>query len=86
LFFESRPEHLRQNFWAEFQAATRAFELHVGFTRSDVEVAFRRLARKMHPDVGGTREAFQSLVSQRDLLLKQAADHPAERISRAVML
>lgn len=74
LFFESRPERIRQNVWAEFQAAASAFELHVGFTRGDVEAAFRRLARKMHPDVGGTHQAFQNLVLQRDLLLSRAAD------------
>jgi hypothetical protein len=43
--------------------------LRGGYTRGDVEVAFRRLARKAHPDVGGTREAFHTLVAQRELLL-----------------
>jgi len=53
---------------ADFQAAATAFELHIGFTRVDVEGTFRRLARKMHPDAGGAQETFQKLVSQRDLL------------------
>jgi hypothetical protein len=34
----------------------------------------------MHPDAGGTHEAFQKLVSQRDLLLSQAADVHSETI------
>ena len=76
MFFNSTPDRLHRNFWAEFQAAVTAFELQVGFTREDVEIAFRRLARKTHPDAGGTPEAFQNLVSQRDLLLNQAGHAP----------
>jgi hypothetical protein len=80
LFFKSRPEPYGRNLWADFQAAATAFELHIGFTRVDVEGTFRRLARKLHPDAGGTHEAFQKLVSQRDLLLSQAADVHSETI------
>lgn len=65
---------------ADFQAAATAFELHIGFTRVDVEGTLRRLARKMHPDAGGTHETFQKLVSQRDLVMSQAADVPSETI------
>ena len=56
--------------WYEVHAAATAFELPVGYTRNDVYAAYRRLARKAHPDVGGTHDAFQTLVAQRDLLLK----------------
>jgi hypothetical protein len=80
LFFKSRPEPYGRNLWADFQAAATFFELHIGFTRVDVEGTFRRLARKMHPDAGGTHETFQKLVSQRDLLLSQAADVHSETI------
>ena len=80
MFFKSRPERYGRNLWTDFQAAVTAFELHIGFTRVDVEGTFRRLARKMHPDAGGTHEAFQKLVSQRDLLLSQAADVRSETI------
>jgi hypothetical protein len=50
-----------------------AFGLTGCYTRADVELAFRRLARKAHPDMGGTHQAFQTLVTQRDLLLNQTA-------------
>jgi hypothetical protein len=71
LFFQSLPGTVRQNLWVELQTAAIAFGLQPGFTRADVETAFRRLACKMHPDAGGTHDAFQNLVSQRDLLLSQ---------------
>ncbi|MBV8894328.1 MAG: hypothetical protein JO266_20530 [Acidobacteria bacterium] len=58
-------------FWWEFHTAAMTFGLRIGYSRDDVEVAFRRLALKAHPDVGGTLEAFQLLVRQRDLLLDQ---------------
>ena len=64
-------ETVRQNVWVELHRAAIVFGLRPGFTRADVETAFRRLARKMHPDAGGTHDAFQNLVSQRDLLLSQ---------------
>lgn len=59
-----------ESLWWELHAAVAAFGLHVGYIRRDVEAAFRRLARSAHPDTGGTLEEFQSLVAQRDLLLK----------------
>jgi hypothetical protein len=65
------PGTVRQNVWVELQTAAIDFGLRPGFTRADVETAFRRLARKMHPDSGGTHDAFQNLISQRDLLLSQ---------------
>ena len=71
MFFQHSPETLRQNLWAELQTAAIAFGLHPGFTAAEVEAAFRRLARKMHPDAGGALDIFQKLVSQRDLLLSQ---------------
>ena len=71
MFFQSLPGTVRQNLWVDLQTAAMAFGLHPGFTCADVETAFRHLARKMHPDAGGTHEAFQNLVSQRDLLLSQ---------------
>ena len=61
-------------FWWQVHAAAAAFGLRIGYSRGDVEFAFRRLARTAHPDVGGTREGFQLLTAQRDLLLSQAAD------------
>jgi DnaJ domain len=45
--------------------------LHVpaNFTEDDVQAAFRRAAKKVHPDVGGTAEQFRKLVEARDRLL-----------------
>jgi hypothetical protein len=63
-----------ESFWWELQAAATAFGLHVGYIRSDVDGAFRRLARRAHPDTGGTLERFQALVRQRDLLFKHLTD------------
>jgi hypothetical protein len=39
------------------------------FTREDIIAAFRRKAKKAHPDVGGTAEQFRNLVIARDRLL-----------------
>jgi len=64
--------------WPEFNAAAMAFGLTVGYTLADIEVAFRRLARKAHPDLGGTHEAFRALLAQRKLLLNQVANQRAE--------
>jgi len=59
----------RDSQWWKLHTAATTFGLPGGYTRGDVEVAFRRLARKAHPDVGGTREEFHTLVAQRELLL-----------------
>ncbi len=39
------------------------------FTDDDILAAFRREAKKAHPDVGGTAEQFRRLVEARDRLL-----------------
>jgi hypothetical protein len=39
------------------------------YTREDVLSAFRRAAKKAHPDLGGTAEMFRVLVEARDRLL-----------------
>ena len=43
--------------------------LPVDYTRDDVIAAFRREAKKAHPDLGGTAEMFRKLVEARDRLL-----------------
>jgi hypothetical protein len=53
-------------------ALARAMELlgvPVNYTRDDVIAVFRREAKKVHPDVGGTAEQFRRLVEARDRLL-----------------
>jgi hypothetical protein len=39
------------------------------YTRDEVIVAFRRQAKKAHPDAGGTADMFRALVEARDRLL-----------------
>ena len=63
------PAH---NPWYQVHAAATAFGLSVGYTRGEVDAAFRRLARKAHPDAGGTQDMFETLIAQRHLLLKEA--------------
>ena len=58
--------------WYQVHAAATAFGLSVGYTRCEVDAAFRRLARKAHPDMGGTHDMFETLIAQRDLLLSDA--------------
>jgi hypothetical protein len=41
----------------------------VDYTYEDVVAAFRREAKKVHPDIGGTAEQFRRLVEARDRLL-----------------
>ena len=43
-----------------------------GCTSAEVERAFRRLARKAHPDAGGSAEAFVALSNARDRALSVA--------------
>lgn len=58
--------------WLDFHGAAAAFGLSADYTRRDVEIAFRRLARDAHPDTGGSQEAFHRLIEQRELLLDRA--------------
>ncbi|MFA9432969.1 DnaJ domain-containing protein [Egicoccus sp. AB-alg2] len=54
--------------------------LGVSATAGEREVlaAYRRLARRLHPDAGGDPQAFATLTAARDLLL--AASRPATRV------
>jgi hypothetical protein len=49
--------------------ARRQLGLPLNYTRADVITAFRRNAKKAHPDRGGTAEMFQKLLEARDRLL-----------------
>jgi hypothetical protein len=49
--------------------ARRLLGLPLDYSRDDVISAFRRAAKKAHPDLGGTAEMFQKLVEARDRLL-----------------
>jgi hypothetical protein len=43
------------------QALSAYFGLSVPFTAAELKAAYRRLARRLHPDKGGSKEAFQKL-------------------------
>jgi hypothetical protein len=49
--------------------ATALLKLSGDYTEEDVLAAFRREAKRVHPDVGGTAEQFRRLVEARDRLL-----------------
>lgn len=38
-------------------------------TKDDINGAFKELAKKHHPDVGGNREVFECLINMRDSIL-----------------
>jgi hypothetical protein len=40
-----------------------------GYTREDINAAFRRMAKLAHPDAGGSGELFRRTVQARDRLL-----------------
>ena len=42
-----------------------------GYTEADVHSAFRRAAKRAHPDAGGTNEMFRLLIEARDRLLRR---------------
>ena len=39
---------------------------------ADIKAAFRKLAQKAHPDVGGSHDAFLRIIQARDALLESA--------------
>jgi hypothetical protein len=49
--------------------AIKLLGVPANYTKEDVEAAFRREAKKAHPDVGGTAGQFRKLVQARDRLL-----------------
>jgi DnaJ-like protein len=53
----------------EYANALRALGLEPGASDVEIESAFRRAARRHHPDVGGESERFRKLVDARNLLL-----------------
>ena len=52
-----------------------AFDPNHNPTESQVKLQFSYLAKKRHPDVGGSTEAFQELVQARDQALAEVGTH-----------
>ena len=59
----------RQSHQDEFAAAWRALGLEPGASDAQIESAFRKAARRHHPDVGGDPARFRALVDARNALL-----------------
>jgi len=53
----------------EYTAALRLLGLPPGSSNHEVESAFRKAARRYHPDVGGDPTRFRALIDARNLLL-----------------
>lgn len=53
--------------------ALRLLGLEPGSSDSQVEKAFRKAARRLHPDVGGDAAKFRAIVDARNLLLGRSA-------------
>jgi hypothetical protein len=51
------------------EQARQMLGLPTNYTEEDVITAFRRAAKRCHPDMGGTAEMFRKLVEARDRLL-----------------
>ncbi|NNC78678.1 MAG: J domain-containing protein [Acidimicrobiales bacterium] len=56
------------------RAAYERFALPPSATPEDVQLAFRRLSKHVHPDAGGTPDEFDELRRQREQLLRAAGD------------
>jgi len=54
------------------------FGIAINATPEEVAASFRRLSKQVHPDTGGSPEAFARLQRERDILLRYARD-PARR-------
>jgi DnaJ family protein A protein 2 len=52
----------------EYTKALRLLGLAPGSSDDQIESAFRKAARRHHPDVGGDPEKFRELVDARNLL------------------
>jgi hypothetical protein len=57
--------------------ALRLLGLLPGSSDDQIEKAFRRAARRLHPDVGGDAAKFRAIVDAREFLLGRN-DHPGE--------
>lgn len=57
----------------ERETALRLLGLPLGSSDDQIESAFRKAARRLHPDVGGDAEKFRAVLEARNLLLGRAS-------------
>lgn len=55
------------------------FSLSVPFSEEDLKNAYKREAKKAHPDVGGTKEAFQKLQDAYTVCSKMISTHVGDQ-------
>lgn len=65
----SRASHRKGSETDEFAAALKLLGIPPGSSDRVIESAFRKSARRHHPDVGGDPVKFRALLGARDLLL-----------------
>jgi hypothetical protein len=58
-------------------SAHRVLGVTAGASIADIEVAYRRLSKTLHPDMGGDAEAFRKLTEARDKLAPRPVRHLA---------
>ena len=65
----SGASHRKEPETDEFAAARKLLGIPPGSSDRAIESAFRKCARRLHPDVGGDPAKFRALLAARDLLL-----------------
>lgn len=63
-------------------AAPPDFITTLGFTKDDIESVYKRKAKTMHPDVGGSHEAMTQLNKAREMALEELEHGPKARTTR----
>jgi hypothetical protein len=75
---QASVDRMREKILAEAKPFLKAERALLGVendaTKRDVKNAYRRKARKLHPDVGGDAEAFKQLYAAYRAVLKVAQD------------
>eukprot|EP00808_Paulinella_micropora_P031536 g64858.t1 len=92
-FFRERNEHHEERYTrqrtqrltnSQVAAAKRLLEmdLHVPITVTGVRTAFREMAKRTHPDAGGTHEGFSQVQSAYDILMEEAKHAESHKMHR----
>lgn len=70
---DSRAGYRKQPESDEYAAALKLLGVPLGSSDRAIESAFRKFARRHHPDVGGDPEKFRAVLAARDFLLGRQA-------------